>query len=95
MGACACAAQAGPLTFAQFTEANGTNDFVFTTNGSGSGTFTASSGVFLTFFSANVPAFALLQPLPTGPILATLSRSGTVTAPATCVGPCSPGAAVT
>jgi hypothetical protein len=89
-------AQAGPVTFAQFGEANGTNDFGFTNNGSGTGTFTAPSSVFLTFFSGNIPAFVILQPLPVVPVLAILTRTGTVNAPATCVGSCTtPGAEVT
>ena len=51
---------AGNVTFAQFSEANGTNDFVFTNNGNGTGTFTATSQIDFTFFSSAIPAADLL-----------------------------------
>jgi hypothetical protein len=81
-------ALAAPVTFAQFTSANGTNDYVFTNTGTGTATFDATSQIDFQFFPLNIPGADITQTLPVGPVAATLTRESSTSSPVTCSGSC-------
>src|SRR5262245_22553461 len=84
------------MTFAQFFELFGTNDFVFDNIKTGAtfNTMPGGSAIGFTFYSANIPGSAVTESLPVGVQLATLTRTSTVTTPATCHAPCLAGSQI-
>ena len=85
-------ASATPATFAQFIAARAGNSYVFTNNGSGTATFNSIGQVNLSFLDGAIPADKLIQPLPSGPQLANLTRTSSTTGLTVCQGPCVVGA---
>lgn len=75
------------VQFSSFFSYNGDTVYNYTNNDSLSsalGTLNANSDVYFIFYTSNVPAYALKQALPSGPIHATLVRNSSSSSPATC-----------
>ncbi len=84
-------ASATPATFAQYVAARAGNGYIFTNNGDGTATFNSNGQVDISFLDGAIPADKLLQPLPSGPQLANLTRTSSTTGLTVCQGPCAVG----